>query len=156
METFLHVIGPFCGEFTGHRLIPHKDQWRGALMFCLICVRINGWVNNWEAGDLRCHRAHYGITVMVNKHSNSWKGCLYIESAWDSYTLRHVYIARVWHSRKDVVTLDNPTLINTRRLDVEDNLLKTRDDTLKISVGRMNQVILIHMSYFARDCLYNI
>ena len=25
---------------------PHKDQWRGALMFTLICVWINGWVNN--------------------------------------------------------------------------------------------------------------
>ena len=38
---------------------PHKGQWRGALMFSLICVRINGWVNNREAGDLRCYRAHY-------------------------------------------------------------------------------------------------
>ena len=38
---------------------PHKDQWRGALMFSLICNRINGWVNNREAGDLRRHRAHY-------------------------------------------------------------------------------------------------
>ena len=24
----------------------HKGQWRGALMFSLICIRINGWVNN--------------------------------------------------------------------------------------------------------------
>ena len=30
---------------------PHKGQWRGALMFSLICVWINGWVNNREAGD---------------------------------------------------------------------------------------------------------
>ena len=43
---------------------PHKGQWRGALMFSLICVRINGWVNNREASDLRCHRAHYDVTVM--------------------------------------------------------------------------------------------
>ena len=28
---------------------PHKGQWRGALMFSLICVSINGWVNNGEA-----------------------------------------------------------------------------------------------------------
>ena len=26
---------------------PHKGQWRGALMFSLICTRINGWVNQW-------------------------------------------------------------------------------------------------------------
>ena len=25
---------------------PRKGQWRGALMFTLICARINGWVNN--------------------------------------------------------------------------------------------------------------
>ena len=30
---------------------PHRGQWRGALMFSLICVWINGWVNNGEAGD---------------------------------------------------------------------------------------------------------
>ena len=42
----------------------HKGQWRGALMFSLICARINVWVNNGEAGDLRRRRAHYGVTVM--------------------------------------------------------------------------------------------
>ena len=35
---------------------PHKGQWRGALMFSLICAWINGWVNNREAGDLTLHR----------------------------------------------------------------------------------------------------
>ena len=44
---------------------PHKGQWRGALMFSLICVWINGWVNTREADDLRCHRAHYDVTVMI-------------------------------------------------------------------------------------------
>ena len=43
---------------------PHKGQWRGALMFSLICARINGWVNTREAGDLRRHRAHCDVTVM--------------------------------------------------------------------------------------------
>ena len=42
----------------------HKGQWRRALMFSLICTWINGWVSNGEAGDLRCHRAHYDVTVM--------------------------------------------------------------------------------------------
>ena len=44
---------------------PHKGQWRGAFMFPLICVWINGWVNIREAGDLRCRRAHYDVIVMV-------------------------------------------------------------------------------------------
>ena len=43
----------------------HKDQCHGALMFSLICTWINGWVNTREAGDLRCHNAHYGVAVMV-------------------------------------------------------------------------------------------
>ena len=32
-------------------------------MFSLICVGINGWVNNREAGDLRRYRAHYNVIV---------------------------------------------------------------------------------------------
>ena len=43
---------------------PHKGQWRGALMFSLICVWINDWVNNREAGELRPHRSQYYVTVM--------------------------------------------------------------------------------------------
>ena len=44
---------------------PHKGQWRGALMFPLICVWINSWVNNREAGDLRRYLGHYDVTVMI-------------------------------------------------------------------------------------------
>ena len=41
----------------------HKGQWRRALMFSLICARIDDWENNHEAGDLRRHRAHYDVNV---------------------------------------------------------------------------------------------
>ena len=44
---------------------PHKSQWRGDLMFFLIWVWINGSVNSREAGDLRRHRAHYDVIVML-------------------------------------------------------------------------------------------
>ena len=43
---------------------PDRGQWRGVLMFSLICAWINGWVNNRAAGDLRHYRAHYDLTVM--------------------------------------------------------------------------------------------
>ena len=65
MKTFSALLdicagnSPVPGEFP-----IHKGQWRGALMFSLICARINGWVNNREAGDFRCHRAHYDVIVM--------------------------------------------------------------------------------------------
>ena len=55
---------------TGPVNSPHKGQWSGALMFPLICTRINGWVNNRETGDLRRHRGHYDVTVMHRQTSN--------------------------------------------------------------------------------------
>ena len=51
---------------------PHKGQWREALIFSLICVWLNGWVNNREAGDLRRHRAHYDVTVMWSDSQATW------------------------------------------------------------------------------------
>ena len=44
---------------------PHKGQWRGALMFSLLCTGINGWVNNGKAGDMRRHHVHYDVIVML-------------------------------------------------------------------------------------------
>ena len=51
---------------------PHNGQWRGALMFSLICACINGWVNNREAGDLRRHRAHYDVIVTTLNAASNW------------------------------------------------------------------------------------
>ena len=54
---------------------PHKGQWRGALMFSLICIWINSWVNTREAGDCRRYRVHYDViwfkylpTKNITKH----------------------------------------------------------------------------------------
>ena len=52
---------------------PHKGQWRGALMFSLICAWTNGWVNNHEAGELRRHRARYDVTVMYQNAITTWQ-----------------------------------------------------------------------------------
>ena len=46
---------------------PPKVQWHEALVFSLICVWINGWVNNREAGDLERYRAHYDVIVMLQR-----------------------------------------------------------------------------------------
>ena len=66
METFSALLAIWAGNspVTGEFPAQLEGQWRGALMFSLICPRINGWVNNHEAGDLRRHRAHYDVTVM--------------------------------------------------------------------------------------------
>ena len=42
----------------------HKGRWGGALVFSLICVWINGWVNIRDAGHLRRYRAHYDVIGM--------------------------------------------------------------------------------------------
>ena len=63
---------------------PHKGQWRGAVMSFLICARINGWVNNGEAGDLRRNRAHHGVTVMLNISSCvTWRSGARLTKAYD-------------------------------------------------------------------------
>ena len=43
---------------------PHKGQWRGALMFSLICDLTKGRINNRDPGDLGRHRAHHDVIVM--------------------------------------------------------------------------------------------
>ena len=43
---------------------PHKCQWHRALIFSVICVWINGWVNYRETGELRRYRAHYDVIAM--------------------------------------------------------------------------------------------
>ena len=44
---------------------PHTGLWRGALLFSLIFAWINVWGNKCEPGDLRRHRAHHDVTVML-------------------------------------------------------------------------------------------
>ena len=54
----------------------HKDQWRGALMFSLICVWIYGWVNNGGACELRRNGAYYAVTLLLDKTGKRNSGML--------------------------------------------------------------------------------
>ena len=79
METFSALLA-IC---AGNSLV--TGQWRGTLMFSLTCAWINGWVNNHEAGDLRRHRAHYDVIVMVNDNPPAhqvWGALLRIHIEW--------------------------------------------------------------------------
>ena len=51
---------------------PHKCQWRGALVFSLICAWINKWTNNREVCDLRRNCAHYDVTKMPGWRRRNW------------------------------------------------------------------------------------
>ena len=74
-------VNCFSGQWWRHQMetfsvspvnSPHKGQWRGTLMFSLICVWINDWVNNREAGDLRRYRAHYDVIVIATNVLGKW------------------------------------------------------------------------------------
>ena len=63
-----YIVLQFVRFFNGNVSYKHSNlfqQWREALVFSLICVWINDWVNNREAGDLRCYRAHYDVIAMT-------------------------------------------------------------------------------------------
>ena len=74
------VTGHLCGEW-----------WRGALMFSLICVWINNWVNNREAGDLRRYRAHYDVIVMIHMLYNMTPAKVPLSWGAKAVTYRDLY-----------------------------------------------------------------
>ena len=66
------ITGPLCGEFTDHRWIPltkasDAELWRSDVFLDLRLTK-NTWINNGEAGDLKCPHAHYDIIVMLNQY----------------------------------------------------------------------------------------
>ena len=81
MQTFSALLAICAGNSPVPVNSPHKGQWGGDMIFSLICVWINGWVNNCEAGDLRRHRAHYDVTLMTYR-AVWWS----IEYCWMSAT----------------------------------------------------------------------
>ena len=62
METFSGLLA-IC---AGNSPVPTQRPVTRSFDF-FICAWINGWVKNGKAGDLRRHRAHYGITVMAKR-----------------------------------------------------------------------------------------
>ena len=66
METFSALLAlcagnsPVTGEFPTQRPVTRSFD------VVLICTWINDGVNNREAGDLRRHRVHYDVTVLIS------------------------------------------------------------------------------------------
>ena len=59
--AFCEGNSPATGEFPSQRPMTRS------LIFSLICAWANGWANNRDVGDLRRHRNHYDVTVMLPK-----------------------------------------------------------------------------------------
>ena len=82
METLSALLAicagnsPVPGEFPAQRPVTRSFD------VSLICVWINGWVNNRDAGEFRCYRAHYDVSVMQSErmgyrceHVPLWTPC---------------------------------------------------------------------------------
>ena len=122
--TFSALLALCAGNSRSPVNSPHKDQWREALMFDLICAWTNVYVNNRDAGDLRRHHAHYDVIVMQNVLSIiSWK-CWYdvhcLSSAADArqnlYSHSHLlktsiyvslYVIQLWDVYPNIAIQNN-------------------------------------------------
>ena len=59
---------------------PHNRHWRGALMFSLICARINDWVNIRGADDLRRYCDNPGSSYFAHTSRFIFPRCLRLSS----------------------------------------------------------------------------
>ena len=68
-KNIFRDTGTVWGESTGHRWIPltKASDAELCLMLSLIYASANGWANNWDAGDLRRHRANYDVIIMIHE-----------------------------------------------------------------------------------------
>ena len=93
----------------------HKGQWHGALMLSLIYVWINDWVNNHEADDLRCYRAHYDVSVMSpNKENIAMIQFFFVQSClphslkpWHVFLLAAQFMMFLQISQQNMMTSSN-------------------------------------------------
>ena len=92
METFSALLAICAGNSPVTVNSLHKGQWRGALMFSLICAWMNGSVNSREADDLRRPRPHCDVTVM--------------SCGLDEPRLSHVFVLPVVRRTRRHVTYD--------------------------------------------------
>ena len=60
----INIMKSSSGNISVHRWIPCTKA-SDTELWCFLWSWINGWVNNREAGDLRRHRAHYDVIVML-------------------------------------------------------------------------------------------
>ena len=108
METFSALLAICAGNSPATGEVPTQRPVTRSLMFSLIGVWINGWVNDGEAGDLRRHRTHYDVIAM-------WAGvCSFMSSESDTsftsvvailYTLSryvspHLTAYRLFHKKR--------------------------------------------------------
>ena len=96
METFSALLAicagnsPVPGEFLAQRPVTRSFD------VSLICVWINGWVNNRDAGDLRRYRAHYDVTAVYSYVFFTWSIEQSDNQRKSIKTIHNKFVHQVW------------------------------------------------------------
>ena len=94
---------------------PHQGQWRGALLFSSICAWINNWINNRGVGDLRRHRAHHNVTVMlpdiISDNGFHW---IVTETLWQLKWQAHNRNSMTMHMTSQIMLIKIRIDLNTK------------------------------------------
>ena len=94
METFDASLAFCAGNWPVTGEIPARRPVTQSFGVSLICAWKSGWVNNRDAGDLRRHRAHYNVIVMM------------VLSYWNSPLIsRYITIPRECQKSRSVIFL---------------------------------------------------
>ena len=109
-------------------------------MFSLICIWINGWVNNRKAGDLRRYRIHYDVTVMFPVFTPS------VSTKSECFLIRILYLLQI-----------NPFDFGTARLLCMRLFDKTRkciqhNNVKRQNMGEILNLQRVHNSSFHTNC----
>ena len=91
MKTFSALLVIYAGyspvpdEFPAQRPVTRSFD-----VFFFICVWINDWVNNGEAGDLRRYRAHYNVMVMQYEYQIYFPFVIWLTLSFsDTHSVSH-------------------------------------------------------------------
>ena len=88
---------PFVQGIHRSRWIPRTKASDAELWWFLICARINDWVNNREAGDLRRHRGHYDVSVMSRNYIDPDKSFIILLDQTLGQFYQNEVICFPWH-----------------------------------------------------------
>ena len=111
---------------------PHKGRRRGALLFSFMCAWTNGWANDEDAGDLRRHRVHYGVTVMKRVSVEAFDQLMHESVSWD--------ISLIWEMARrliDAWSLPEPRTTNCEP-DPNNNRWGNLNKIIKCDINKYN------------------
>ena len=126
------VTGPLYKKFSGHRWILLTKATDRNFDGSFIYAWTNGWANNWELMFLRCHHAHYDITVMDAFSERSWYQStspkLTVRPCWGTFCVRGCHVDYIKTSFWKIVIF-NAYLRNNIMLSTPSSLIDSSQES---------------------------